>query len=255
MGGTSLVTDVYVRGSYAYIAVEFSPDCFQILNIENPANPILVGGLSSHGDPSGVYVSGEYAYLATGDLLSIDISNPASPEIAGQLHDSYSNVFISGNYAYTTSYYYGNGLQSVDISSPQNPLIAENYYIPGNGHNIFGVGEYLYIASQYSMLILRSNPTGINDSNLIPSEFHLFHNYPNPFNSQTTLIYNLPQFGPVTLSIYNVMGQKMATIVDGMQEAGEHRAVWNADKVPSGIYFTRLEMGEKNQTLRMVLLK
>jgi hypothetical protein len=100
-------------------------------------------------------------------------------------------------------------------------------------------------------------PSSINDDKTgeMPEKFALAQNYPNPFNAQTTISYNLPQSGPVTLSIYNIMGQKVATLFDGEQQAGEHKVVWDAGDVTSGVYFGRLEAGTKAQSMRMILLK
>jgi hypothetical protein len=98
--------------------------------------------------------------------------------------------------------------------------------------------------------------TGINDGrDRRPQEFTLLQNYPNPFNAQTTISYSLSQSGPVTLSIYNIMGQKVATMVDGVEPAGEHRVVWDAKGAASGVYFGRLENSNKTETVRMVLLR
>jgi hypothetical protein len=88
-----------------------------------------------------------------------------------------------------------------------------------------------------------------------PNQFSFFQNYPNPFNARTTISYSLSQPGPVTLSIYNIMGQKVATVVDEVQEAGEHRVVWDAEDFKSGVYFGRLETSENQQPIKMIVLK
>jgi len=88
-----------------------------------------------------------------------------------------------------------------------------------------------------------------------PENLSLSQNHPNPFNSSTTISYTLPEKGPVTLSIYNLLGQKVATLFDGVQQAGEHKLMWDATGTPSGVYFARLEVAEKRQIVRMVLLK
>jgi hypothetical protein len=89
----------------------------------------------------------------------------------------------------------------------------------------------------------------------IPKEFVLHQNYPNPFNSETVVSYSLPQSGRVTLSIYNVLGQRVATLFEGIQEIGLHNVVWNAGDFSSGIYFARLEVGGHSKTIKMVLLR
>jgi hypothetical protein len=94
----------------------------------------------------------------------------------------------------------------------------------------------------------------------VPDRFELSQNYPNPFNPQTHICYQLPHAEQVTLMIYNVMGQAVCRLVDGMQGAGEHEVVWDGlDRagraVSSGIYFYQLTAGEFAETKKMLLLK
>ncbi len=100
-------------------------------------------------------------------------------------------------------------------------------------------------------------PTDISEENppSLPIAYGLFQNYPNPFNAATTLSYLLPQSGSVTISIYNLLGQRVATIFEGDQQAGEHTITWNAADFPSGVYFARLEAGGRTENVKMVLLK
>ncbi|KPL19228.1 MAG: hypothetical protein AMJ92_04275 [candidate division Zixibacteria bacterium SM23_81] len=96
---------------------------------------------------------------------------------------------------------------------------------------------------------------GENEAQHIPKEFVLHQNYPNPFNSETVVSYSLPQSGRATLSVYNVLGQRVATLFEGIQETGLHNVVWNAADFSSGIYFARLEVGGHSKTVKMVLLR
>jgi len=93
------------------------------------------------------------------------------------------------------------------------------------------------------------------NSNPIPSEFSLGQNYPNPFNPVTSIPYSLRESAHVTLTLYNVLGQKVATLVDQRQDAGYHRAVFDAASFSSGIYFFELKAGSFSRTRKMVLLK
>jgi hypothetical protein len=89
----------------------------------------------------------------------------------------------------------------------------------------------------------------------LPSEFALMKNYPNPFNAQTVIDYQLPTTSDVKLEIYNLLGKKVATLVDGHQEAGYKSVTWDASEVSSGIYFYKLNAGEYTETMRMTLIK
>ncbi|MDZ7263766.1 MAG: T9SS type A sorting domain-containing protein, partial [candidate division KSB1 bacterium] len=97
-------------------------------------------------------------------------------------------------------------------------------------------------------------------ANEIPHAFHLEPNYPNPFNSATTIRYQLPTPVPVRITIYNAQGQTIAALVDEFQPAGSYAIIWdgsNADKisVPSGIYLCRLQAGRFHAIQKMILVR
>jgi hypothetical protein len=87
------------------------------------------------------------------------------------------------------------------------------------------------------------------------SEFALSQIYANPLNAQTTIEYSLPQAGRVTLEIYDLLGRKVETLVDEMQEAGRYKTNWNARSNPSGLYFAKLVAGQDVLTRKVTLLK
>ncbi|MFA6587844.1 MAG: peptidoglycan DD-metalloendopeptidase family protein [Patescibacteria group bacterium] len=89
----------------------------------------------------------------------------------------------------------------------------------------------------------------------LPKEFALSQNYPNPFNPTTTISYTLPQAGEVSLEVYNLLGQKVETILNEYQEAGEYAKTWEASRYASGVYFYRLSAGSFTQTKKMLLVK
>jgi outer membrane protein assembly factor BamB len=90
---------------------------------------------------------------------------------------------------------------------------------------------------------------------LMPLEFSLSPNYPNPFNPSTTLSFSLNQPASVTLTIWNVLGQKVATVLDARQDAGWHRIRFDASSLGSGVYFARLQVQNRTQIQKMVLVR
>ncbi len=90
---------------------------------------------------------------------------------------------------------------------------------------------------------------------LLPDDFQLAQNYPNPFNPLTTIRYGLPSRSHVMLTVFNTLGQKVATLVQGEQEAGYHEAVFDASGLASGMYLYRLHAGDFVQARRLLLLK
>ena len=89
----------------------------------------------------------------------------------------------------------------------------------------------------------------------LPRTTALHSNYPNPFNSETVISFDLNVSGNVTLDIYNVLGQKVSTLADGRMEAGSHSLRWDASTFSSGVYFYKLTAGDKIFTKRMTMLK
>ncbi|MBD3232761.1 MAG: T9SS type A sorting domain-containing protein [candidate division Zixibacteria bacterium] len=93
-------------------------------------------------------------------------------------------------------------------------------------------------------------------SNLdLPSEYGLIGSYPNPFNANTSIEYRLPESGHVSLEIFNLLGQRITTLIDSEFEAGRHTVKWDASNYSSGIYFYKLTAGDNVYTKRMTLLK
>lgn len=98
--------------------------------------------------------------------------------------------------------------------------------------------------------------TGIDDVHSeISRRLALARNYPNPFNVSTSLEYNLSEASYLNIDIYNILGQRVATLFDGTQDAGQHTIIWDATAFPSGVYFARLKTKRHSQTIRLVLLK
>ena len=92
-------------------------------------------------------------------------------------------------------------------------------------------------------------------SKATPENFKLNQNYPNPFNPTTTISYDIPKAGIVKLSVYNMLGQKIANLINKQQSAGSYDVQWDATNVSSGLYIYRLEVGSFVSTKKMILVK
>ncbi|MCX6830373.1 MAG: dockerin type I domain-containing protein [candidate division Zixibacteria bacterium] len=95
---------------------------------------------------------------------------------------------------------------------------------------------------------------------ILPREFSLEQNYPNPFNPSTTIRFGLPKRVETKLDIYNILGQKVTTLIDGILEAGFHEVRWNGvdsygHEAATGVYLYRLKAGEFSKTKKMLILK
>ena len=89
----------------------------------------------------------------------------------------------------------------------------------------------------------------------IPANTRLWQNYPNPFNPSTEIVFDLPRAARVEVAVFNIMGQRVATLVDDVRAAGTHRVSWDGHDLSSGIYFCRLQAGEFVETRKMMLLR
>ena len=116
-----------------------------------------------------------------------------------------------------------------------------------NAHQTCEVWSNTWIGDQSTILE--------TDQDLVAHEFALFPNYPNPFNPVTTIRFSLPEKQHVTLQIYNLIGQEVATVINKELPAGFHNLIWNAENIPSGVYLYRLASKEKAISNKMILLK
>ena len=92
-------------------------------------------------------------------------------------------------------------------------------------------------------------------SESVANEFRLSQNYPNPFNATTTIEFSIPDAGNVHLSIHDVLGKEVCTLVDDWLSAGQNQVAFNANGLPSGLYFYGLRAGERQLQRKMVILK
>jgi hypothetical protein len=97
--------------------------------------------------------------------------------------------------------------------------------------------------------------TDVAEGGQLPQAFELRQNYPNPFNPATTIDFSLGKAMNVKLTVFNILGQKVSTLVDNRMEAGPHTVIFDGKKLASGVYFYRLEAGNFVSSKKMLLLK
>ena len=96
---------------------------------------------------------------------------------------------------------------------------------------------------------------GIDDNASLPGSFTLGQNYPNPFNPKTSIMYSVEHAGKVELALYNVVGQKVQTLLNETKEPGEYTLELNAGDLASGVYFYKMSQGGQTLTRKLVLMK
>jgi len=135
-----------------------------------------------------------------------------------------------------------------------------------SGHLAFGFDRgntmdayFNYAALTYSQLVTEVNDAEINT----PEVFQLYQNYPNPFNPATKIRYSIPSFEShdgasqqnVSLKVYDVLGEEIATLVNEFKSPGIYEVQWNAEELSSGVYFYRLTAGVFQSTKKFVLMR
>jgi hypothetical protein len=117
------------------------------------------------------------------------------------------------------------------------------------------LGYILYLYEINISPIVINDITAIDEEVDIPDGISISRVYPNPFNSSTTIRFTLPESQNMKLSIYDLLGRQVETLVDEEMQAGRHQVVWDASEYSSGVYFYRIEAGDFAETKKMILLK
>ncbi len=135
----------------------------------------------------------------------------------------------------------------VVVSDKEGYQISSNQYAqvsyPGNTSSTFN-----FVLNPY-------NVTSVDDQVSAPENFSLSQNYPNPFNPSTVISFQIPSDAKVTLKIYNVLGNEVATLVNEYKAAGKYDIKFNASELSSGVYFYKLEAGNFSATKKLTLMK
>ncbi len=145
---------------------------------------------------------------------------------------------------------------TVFLSSVYSP-IASSSIEAGQTVNILAAPDASGNLQAEQVLLLSSSLTSVNSDNekLLPTEFQLNQNYPNPFNPTTKISFTLSKPSNVTLKVFNIIGQEVATLVNGQMDKGSYDVSFNANGLASGIYFYRLNAGDFTSVKKMLLLK
>jgi len=203
---------------------------------------------------------GEGIYIDTTinpmSITYCDIFGNTGGDLGGILPDSLGQIEITNQNGDPCDYFYNifldpafvdPGARNFHIQFGSACIDAGDSILPFDPDSTIGdIGVHYYDQNQPAV----KQPNAHQ-----PTEFRLYPNYPNPFNSSTVLRYSIPQSGRISVIVYNIMGQRVAALYDGMQESGVHRITWDASQVSSGVYFCRMEAGEFLQTSKLLLLK
>jgi len=174
------------------------------------------------------------------------------------------NYYMSGYYDYHGVYISNNGTNFTEVAEmdvDHSTWTEITLNIPGMA------GQPVWLAFIYQgdyatewfvddVRVTASVPVSVGDESAsLPTAIGLGQPYPNPFNSTAMIPLELSAHARVELSVFDVLGRRVATLVDGALEAGSHRIAWNAEDVAAGVYFVRLQAAGEMQTRKMLLVK
>ncbi len=172
----------------------------------------------------------------------VSITDPVSGDVV-----SYGFTDSGGNYSVSdlTPGSYNVSVDYVGLSSTVTQSVTVSY--DANGNPVFGASSFAL--TTVTAIENQSQTTGI------PQSFTLSQNYPNPFNPTTTIEFSLPQSANVTLKVFNILGQEVATLLNGVQRAGKYTIRFDASRLASGVYLYRLQADNFVETKKLMLLK
>lgn len=238
----------YAHPSHGFIPTYFKYDGSSTLNWRN-ADSIVVDSASvltnvnftvksrpdsGFGGIHGVIRNNTGATIAGATVLVYDQNNNLSDLAISDKFGRYNIAGLTpGNYTLVAD------KQDYQLSSAQT--VSVNYVTALDGYNNFTITP-------------EGNLTGVEDNTTITG-YALNQNYPNPFNPSTVISYQLPKESQVTLKVYNVLGNEVATLVSGKQAAGSYNVTFNASGLATGVYIYKLEAGSFSAMKKLVLMK
>ncbi|MCH8035115.1 MAG: T9SS type A sorting domain-containing protein [Bacteroidetes bacterium] len=193
-------------------------------------------------EPSGLvkYDGDEWTVFTT------ENSNLPTEHVWNLVADSLGNLWMSGDGLimydgndFTQYTAQNSGLYSINISDIQIDEFNNKWIIHPNAISVYN----------------EDGITSVVEELQLPNAFKLQQNYPNPFNPTTTINYQIPKISFVTLKVYDVLGKEVVALVNEEKPSGNYVVEFDANRLPSGIYFYRLQAGSFVETKKMVLMK
>jgi hypothetical protein len=230
-------------------------------------NEVYVGGFfTSAGGVSANRVARFNTQTNTWSTLGTGSSNGVSGSSVLALAVVGNEVFVGGGFTsaggvsanYVARFNTQTNTWSTLGTGSSNGVSGGVYALAVAGNEVFVGGGFTSAGGVSANYVARWNSGTSRVEQLSPTApktFLLEQNYPNPFNPSTTIRYQLPVASEVKLEVYDVLGKKIATLVNERQSAGSYQVVWNASGLSSGTYFYRLQAGTFVETKKMIMVK
>jgi len=261
-----------VRGDYLYgvgMGETAGEAGLHVFDITDPDTAVIVGSWSDTMSNRlyAVEVVGDLAYLAGQEVFYVlDISDPSDPAMLGRARvpGRHQGVSAGDGYAYVGGY--SGGYLVIDVTDVSDPRPIGQFCGPGiyaGTRSAFVYGEYVYVADENEGVHVFGRACG--DMTGVPESEELLKASrlacaPNPFGDQSVLSFTMPAGGSARLSVYDVAGRLVRTLVDGACPAGPRAVEWDGrdasgKRVAAGVYFAKLNALDETALAKVVLLK
>lgn len=264
----SLVHNPYIRGDLAFIS--HNTEGLRVVDIKDPALPVEVGFYDTFGGPSGGFngLWSAYPYFPSGKIIGGDRER-------GLLVWRFNGTRAGRIYGLVTDSITAQPLQSVQVS-----LLETGRSTSSNAGGFYKIGELPgppagytlgfskagYVAKSMNIslaggdslwIAVQLAPTGLSvgEPDELPRTLVLEQNYPNPFNSSTRIVYRVGSQESVSLKVFDVLGQEVATLVNEVKPPGVYAVQFDGSNLASGIYFYTLRAGPFAEARKLLLLK
>jgi len=203
----------------------------------------------------GTYLWSAYSAGWSSSVVRID---PANGNVDSSFFCDAEGLAFDGTYLWNNKSSYGSSKGLVEKHELHHGSKIEYFRTPGYyPTGLTWDGSYLWLADSEadSLYQIDVKPTEVEESLQAPVSFVLKQNYPNPFNPSTTISFSIPEKHFVTLSVYDITGQKVATLIDKSMNAGSHSVIFDGSNLGSGVYLYKLESKGFSKTGKMLLIK
>lgn len=254
-----------LKGSYLFVACY--PNGIRFLDVSKPeavdqidSIPAMVRGMAVRDSILCIENISE-----PNDLQIYSISNPLNPTLLGSVDLLLYNLVwvdlsVSEHFLYFSraDNQGGTSVRFIDLREPSVPTLAGTFETIGYSSFTYASDKYLFFGDAAAGLRIARNDlvtmVGRDDSR--PDlNFHLQMVYPNPFNTSSRIRYKIPRRGHVELEVFDQLGKRVQTLVDGELAPGVYEKAWDATPFASGVYYCRLQLNDDVRVIRLILLK
>ncbi len=217
--------------------------------INNVANTVSINGINTFSD----WTLGEPV------ALPVELSSFSASVIGSAVKLNWQTATEINNYGFDVE-------RKSNVKGQTSNVWEKIGFVNGNGNSnspkYYSFSDASVVSGTYAYRLKQIDNDGQSEYSKVvevsfikQTDFSLEQNFPNPFNPNTSIRFSLPETGNVKLTVYNLLGQEIATLVNGVKEAGTHTINYNAEELNSGIYIYRIESNGFNEVRKMTLIK